>query len=40
MNPPEPEYWERARAWSEDHHLEGVCALDIDARKMRIAFPR
>jgi hypothetical protein len=40
MNPPEPEYWQRARAWSKDHHLEGVCALDIDARTMRIGFPR
>jgi len=40
MNPPEPEYAERARAWTEAHHLEGVCGLDIDARMMRPAFPR
>jgi hypothetical protein len=39
MNPPEPEYGERARAWVDEHHLTGVCGLDIDARVMRLAFP-
>ena len=37
MNPPEPEYRERARAWMDDHHLDGVCGLDMDARSMRLA---
>jgi len=37
MNPPEPEYEDRARAWIANHHLVGVCALDIDARTMRLA---
>lgn len=40
MNPPEPEYLDRARQWTEAHHLSGVCILDVDARTMRIAFPR
>jgi hypothetical protein len=37
MNPPEPEYTERARDWIADHHLIAVCALDIDGRTMRLA---
>jgi len=37
MNPPEPEYAERARDWIADHHLIAVCALDIDGRTMRLA---
>lgn len=36
-NPPEPEYLDRARAWITDHHLTGACALDVDARTMRLA---
>ena len=37
MNPPEPEYEDRAHAWIAKHHLIAVCALDIDARTMRLA---
>ena len=40
MNPPDREYRERARAWMDDHHLAGVCGLDMDARTMRLAFPK
>jgi hypothetical protein len=40
MNPPEPEYEKRAREWTSDHRLAGVCALDVDARTMRPAFSR
>ena len=40
MNPPEPDYGERVRAWVDKNHLVGVCGLDIDARTMRLAFPR
>jgi hypothetical protein len=39
MNPPDREYRERARAWMDDHHLDGVCGLDMDARTMRLAIP-
>lgn len=38
MNPPEPGYEERARAWAADHQLAGVCTLDVDSRTMRPAF--
>jgi len=37
MNPPEPAYDGRVRAWIETSHPVGVCGLDIDARTMRPA---
>jgi hypothetical protein len=36
-NPPEPEYADHARVWIADHHLVAVCALDLEARTMRLA---
>jgi len=34
-DPREPGYRDAVRGWIDDHHLEGVCALDIEARTMR-----
>jgi hypothetical protein len=34
-NPQEAPYAERVTRWIDEHHLTGVCELDIDARTMR-----
>jgi len=33
-DPPHPWYPAAVRAWVEANHLDGVCQLDIDARRM------